>query len=142
MSSLDFLRDARPGVSDYFAWMRTAMALQRTLMAAVRTAVSLVGFGFTVAQFFQRLQGLVPESARLASPAAPRNLGLILIAAGVISMAIFLWQFHRSANALRSGPFQPLQAGSAPALLTASYTVSVTVILIGIAAFASVLARL
>jgi uncharacterized membrane protein YidH (DUF202 family) len=33
------------------------MAHQRMPLASVRTAVSLIGCGFTVAQFFQKLAG-------------------------------------------------------------------------------------
>jgi putative membrane protein len=142
MGSFDFFKDARPGMSDYFSWMRTAMAMQRTLMAAARTSVSLIGFGFTVAQFFERMQRMAPESARITNPGAPRNLGLILIAAGVINMAIFIWQFHRSANAMRSSPFEAMGGASAPALLSASYMISIAVTLIGLVAFFSVFAHL
>lgn len=38
------------------AWMNTIFGLQRTLMAAQRTAVTLIAFGFTLAQLFQTLQ--------------------------------------------------------------------------------------
>jgi putative membrane protein len=43
--------DVQPSVNNHFAWLRTVMGLERTLMAAVRTSMSLIGFGFTVAQF-------------------------------------------------------------------------------------------
>ncbi|HEX5264073.1 MAG TPA: DUF202 domain-containing protein, partial [Phenylobacterium sp.] len=81
--------EAQPNVGNHFAWIRTQLGLQRTLMAAVRTGVSLIGFGFTVAQFFQRLQGSAEATARHLGPDAPRNLGLVLIAAGVICVASF-----------------------------------------------------
>ena len=97
-----------PNVANHFAWMRTVMALQRTYMAAVRTAVSLIGFGFTVAQFFQRLVGNVPESVRHMGPNGPRNIGLILIAAGVGSLVIFTMQFHRVVAYMQSAPLQPI----------------------------------
>ena len=34
----------------HFAWLRTRMALDRTMMAWTRTAVSLIGFGFVIVQ--------------------------------------------------------------------------------------------
>jgi hypothetical protein len=52
--------------------MRTQMGLQRTLLASARTAVSLIGFGFTVAQFFQKLVSSVPEDVRRLGAEAPR----------------------------------------------------------------------
>jgi len=49
---------AEPSVSNNFAWLRTRMALERTLIAWVRTGIALIGFGFTIVQFFQRLQSI------------------------------------------------------------------------------------
>ena len=34
--------------NDTLAWLRTRMALDRTLMAWNRTSLSLIGFGFTI----------------------------------------------------------------------------------------------
>ena len=39
----------------HFAWVRTRLALERTMMAGLRTATALIGFGFTIVQFFERL---------------------------------------------------------------------------------------
>ena len=49
----------------HFAWLRTRLAVERTLMAWVRTAVSLIGFGFAIVQFFDRMDscpGPVPPA--------------------------------------------------------------------------------
>ena len=130
-----------PNVANHFAWMRTVMALQRTLMAAVRTAVSLIGFGFTVAQFFERMLGKVPEGVRHLGPNGPRNIGLVLIAAGVGSLMIFTIQFARTVAYLRSGPFAQLAAPTRISLTLPSYLTAYTVMAIGVAAFASVFLR-
>jgi len=134
--------EAQPNASNHFAWMRTQMGLQRTLLAGVRTAVSLIGFGFTVAQFFQKLVGHMPDELRRLGPEAPRNLGLTLIAAGVLSLAMFTWQYSRVTEYLRSGEFAAL-AGPAGqrSLHTSSYLVAFVVMAIGVAAFVSVLLR-
>ena len=47
----------------HFAWLRTRLALERTIMAWVRTAVSLIGFGFAIVQFFDRLQQMPGDVA-------------------------------------------------------------------------------
>ena len=38
----------------HFAWLRTRMSIERTLMSWLRTATALIGFGFTIFQFLQR----------------------------------------------------------------------------------------
>jgi hypothetical protein len=79
---------------------------------------------------------------RRLGPNAPRNFGLLLIATGVASLAIFTWQFARTSAYLRSGPFQPVAGRRAPALNTASYLTSFAVMAIGVVAFLSVIVRL
>lgn len=134
--------DAQPSASNHFAWMRTQMGLQRTLLAGVRTAVSLIGFGFTVAQFFQKLVGHLPDDVRHFGPEAPRNLGLTLIAAGVLSLATFTWQYNRVTAYLRSGSFAAIAGREGQrSLHTSSYLVAFVVMAIGVAAFISVFMR-
>lgn len=133
--------EAQPNANNHFAWLRTVMALQRTLLAAARTAVSLIGFGFTVAQFFQKLLEQVPEDLRRVGPEIPRNLGLTLIAAGVLSLAVFTWQYHVAQIYLRSGEFAALAAVRERPMHRSTYLVAVVVLLIGVAAFISVLFR-
>ena len=41
----------KPGPETHFSWLRTRMSAERTLMSWVRTAISLIGFGFTIFQF-------------------------------------------------------------------------------------------
>lgn len=40
--------EIKPTADTHFGWLRTRMSVERTLMSAVRTAVALIGFGFTV----------------------------------------------------------------------------------------------
>ena len=39
----------------HFGWIRTRLGVERTMMSWVRTSVWLIGFGFTIVQFFERL---------------------------------------------------------------------------------------
>jgi putative membrane protein len=135
--------DVEPTVGNHFSWINTVLALQRTLMSATRTAVSLIGFGFTVAQVFQRLRDSAPAGQRvMMRPEGPRDFGLALIAAGVVSLIAFTWQYHVAILRLRSGVFAPLAGDAGRTLMAPVYIVAVVVILIGIAAFATVYARL
>jgi putative membrane protein len=142
MATPEDLFEVKPSVSNHFSWINTQLALQRTLMAATRTAVALIGFGFTVAKFFEEARATAPEQFRLMRPEGPRNFGLALIAAGVVSLAIFTWQYHVSANLLRKGLYAPLVGEAGRPLISPVYIVAVVVVLIGVAAFVTVLMRL
>ncbi len=72
------------------AFQRTRMSADRTLMGIVRTSLSLIGFGFTIFQFFRYLR----ESAggeQLLRGAAPRNFGLALVLLGVAMQTLGIW---------------------------------------------------
>lgn len=133
--------DVQPNASNHFAWLRTVMALQRTLLAGVRTSVSLIGFGFTVAQFFQKLQGNMPGHFRLIGPELPRNMGLTLILAGIVSLGVFTWQYHSGVAHLRRPPYDVIAGVGEKPVHTSSYLIASAVMLIGVAAFASVFLR-
>jgi putative membrane protein len=111
-------------------------------MAATRTAISLIGFGFTVAQFFEKLIDKAPEELRHLRPETPRNLGLALIAAGVITLTVFTFQYHRVSSYMRGGDFTAIAGFNGKPMHSSTYLVSIVVILIGVAAFLSVFARL
>jgi putative membrane protein len=134
--------DVEPSVTNHFAWMRTQMGLERTLMAAARTAVSLIGFGFTVAQFFEKLVQNAPGELRHLRPETPRDLGLALIAAGVISLTIFTLQYRAATAYLREGEFAAIAGIGERSPHSSTYLISFVVIAIGLAAFVSVFARL
>ena len=71
------------------SFQRTRLAEDRTLMAVIRTSLSLIGFGFTIYQFFQRLR----EQDVVTKDAAPRHFGLALVALGVL-MLLFGIVYH------------------------------------------------
>jgi putative membrane protein len=124
----------------HFSWLRTRLSLERTLMSWVRTAVSLIGFGFTIVQFFERL-GEMEGVAMATRPQAPRYLGLALIAAGVLSLLISVWQYHTVITYLRSGEFEPISGLGEKPMHTPLYVVSIALIFIGLFAFFAVLTR-
>jgi putative membrane protein len=133
--------DDQPKPADHFAWLRTSMALQRTLLASARTSISLIGFGFTVAQFFQKLAGSSAEGIRQWNPELPRNIGLVLIVAGVISPGVATLQYSRVMRRLTTGEYGALAGSEQHAMHGSTYFVALVVLLIGCAAFLSILAR-
>jgi len=74
----------RPALPEDLATKRTIMAADRTLMAWIRTALSMLSFGFTIYKF---LEG-VAASNRLVHPQSPQQVGLFLAAAGTTSMVL------------------------------------------------------
>ena len=55
--------EVRVTSDSHFAWLRTRLAVERTMMAYMRTAVSLIAFGFTIFQFIDRVQELPAETS-------------------------------------------------------------------------------
>ena len=132
--------EVRPTASDHFSWLRTRASLERTMMSWIRTAVSLIGFGFTIVQFFARLQDL-PGVKPALHPAAPRYLGLALIGCGVVALLISVWQYHWTIRYLWSGSFAQLAGMKNEGMQTPLYAVTFALLLIGMFAFGAVLLR-
>jgi putative membrane protein len=132
----------KPTSDSHFSWLRTRMAVESTLMSWVRTSISLIGFGFTIVQFFARfneMQG-VAEAAR---PGAPRYIGLAMIGAGVLGLLVSLWQYRWLNRYLWSEPFTPLAGVQRLGPVnTPIIAVGVVLLLIGIFAFVAVLTRM
>lgn len=70
----------------HLSFDRTRMAAERTLMAWVRTALSMISFGFTIYKF---LEALLPQSTLPVLRAnTPRNVGLTLIGIGTFALIV------------------------------------------------------
>jgi putative membrane protein len=80
------------------AFIRTLVSIDLALMSAIRTALSLIAFGFALALFLHQLSGVV--SVDLRAPA--RNFGFSLIAMGVALITIGLIEHHRRLGELKS----------------------------------------
>ena len=80
------MSDTELKISDILALDRTRMAAERTLMAWVRTALSMISFGFTIYKFLQVLQ----EQSKLPvmRPQTPRDVGLTLTGIGTFAVII------------------------------------------------------
>lgn len=133
--------DVRPTASDHFSWIRTRLSVERTLMSWVRTATALIGFGFTIVEFFNRMQG-TPGIRAARLPNAPRLLGLALIACGVLGLVISLWEYRWTLRYLWGGGFAPIAGMTEEGKQTPIVAVAILLILIGLFAFFAVLFRM
>ena len=113
---------------DILALDRTRMAAERTLMAWLRTALSMITFGFTIYKFLQVL--LEESTVPIARPQAPRNLALMLIGSGTGALVIACVQHWTYISKLR--PDQPYT----PWDLT--FTVACLIVLLGLLMFGSI----
>ncbi|PZF76318.1 DUF202 domain-containing protein [Aestuariivirga litoralis] len=125
----------------HFAWLRTRLAVERTILAWVRTAVSLIAFGFTIVQFFERVHDM-PGSGPATFPHAPRYLGLALIFCGIASLVVAMWEYRWTIKYLWSGDYAQIAGMTAEARRSPVIMVALVLLLVGVFAFFSVLFRL
>ena len=131
LQSLEAIAALQTGTSCH----RTRLSADRTLMAYVRTSISLISFGFTIAQVFQHL-----HAARLLSDggAAARNFGSGLVMLGVLMSILGMVGHVSYVHALmlerqamaRAG----LVADEAPRLVSGPLVVAFLLLCIGIGA--------
>jgi putative membrane protein len=132
--------EVRATSDSHFSWLRTRLSVERTLMSWVRTATALIGFGFTIVQFFERLHTM-DNVAPAIRPEMPRYLGLALIAAGVLSLLVSVWQYHWLVHYMWSPSFQAVAGLREGGMKTPLYFIVIALIFIGLFAFGAVLTR-
>lgn len=125
----------------HFAWLRTRLAVERTILAWIRTAVSLIAFGFTIVQFFERMKD-IPGSAPATFPNAPRYLGLALIFSGIASLIVSMWEYRWMIKYLWSEDYAQIAGVTKEGRKSPVMGVALVLLLVGLFAFFSVLFRL
>ncbi len=133
--------EVRITADTHFGWIRTRLSVERTMMSWVRTAVSLIGFGFAIVQFFERLQQ-IPGTRPAYTPNAPVYLGLALIACGILALFISIWQYWWTVRYLGSGSFAPIAGMKEGGMQSPVLAVAILLIGIGLFAFFAVILRL
>jgi len=84
--------------STQLALDRTWLAHERTLMAWVRTATSMISFGFTIYKFFQFEAGKgAPVTRGLLTP---REFALIMVSIGLVALLLATLAHHREVRGL------------------------------------------
>jgi putative membrane protein len=131
----------RTAAETHFAWLRTRLAVERTIMATVRTAVSLIAFGFTIVQFFARLHDM-PGTVPALYPQAPYYLGLSLIFCGVALLLISMWDYRWTIKYLWNADYAAIAGMAKEERMSPVIGVVAVLTLVGLFAFFAVLFRL
>lgn len=94
--SANELAEERTGL----AARRTLMAADRNLMAWIRTALSMISFGFTI---YKVLEGFQQSGGALPHAGTPRNIGLFLTGLGTLSIVMGSIEYGQTLKDLGSG---------------------------------------
>ncbi|MGG5890076.1 YidH family protein [Falsiroseomonas sp. HC035] len=114
--------------SNQLSTLRTIMSADRTLMAWVRTSLSLQSFGFTI---YKVLQGFVVEG-QVVSPTLPMRVGLVLSFASVLAMIMGILEYRHTLQMLDVE--RVLRLGRLTVLLALLISLTGVVLFIAIAA--------
>jgi putative membrane protein len=122
-------------VSNELARERTREAADRTLMAWIRTCLSLIGFGFGIAKFRDILVegGLIRRTAEHYN--STMIFGLSFISLGILGLLAAVIQHWRILHHIKLEDFQ--YTGFRPVVMITA----ILLLLIGLFAFISILLR-
>jgi putative membrane protein len=84
MTVKDSASQPHPVLPSDLGTVRTIMAADRTLMAWVRTSLSMLSFGFTIYKFLET----AAQKEELARVNSPQQVGLFLAGVGTASMVL------------------------------------------------------
>jgi putative membrane protein len=106
-------------------------------MSIIRTALALIGFGFTIFQFFHYLRE-TPGITRTISVSAPRTFGMTLVLLGnaILILGIyehvkFMWNLRKERKALIAAD---LVHDDVPFVLSVTLLIGIVLLGLGIAA--------
>lgn len=88
-----------PDAATILAVERTRVAYDRTMMAWIRTAISLLTFGFGIYKFFEIGTG---RTQGVAHRIGPREFGLTMVSIGLISLLLAAFDNRRNISQLEA----------------------------------------
>lgn len=135
----------KPSILDkresHFSWIRTRLSTERTLMSWVRTGTAMIGFGFTIFQFFEGLNSRQDINPAL-EPHWARIVSISLVTVGTLAVFVALREYRTTIRYLWSPEFRDIAGvGDRPAWTPASM-VATLLVLIGIVTLVSLINRL
>ena len=111
------------------AYVRTVLAENRTLMAWIRTAISMISFGFTIYKFFEE----ATKAGVSHKIFTPRIVGMIMIVFGLLGLLWGLREYNDAYKKLAKG-YPGIERSRTPLL-------AILVLLFGLALFLGALFR-
>src|SRR5215468_12464084 len=121
-----------PDRNTQLSLQRSFLATERTLMAWIRTSISMIGFGFTLAKLFQ---SLASADVLVRGPAGKvwtaEGVGMLLISLGTFALVVAVFDHRRELKQLR--------AAGLPDRFSLTMAVASTLIILGVMAFLSLL---
>jgi putative membrane protein len=90
------------------ALQRSFLSAERTLMAWIRTSISMIGFGFTLAKLFQ---SLASSNVLVRGPAGrvwtAEGVGMVMISLGTFALIIAVIDHRRELKQLQEMGLRP-----------------------------------
>jgi inner membrane protein YidH len=91
-----------PNESTLLAVDRTRLAHERTLMAWIRTATSMISFGFTIYKFLEAQPARERRFTFMERLLDARNFATLMISVGLLGLFLAALENHREMLALRT----------------------------------------
>lgn len=117
------------------ALQRSFLAAERTLMAWIRTSISMIGFGFTVAKLFE---SLARSNVLIRGPAGrvwtAEGVGLLLVSLGTFALVVAVFDHRRQMKQLR--------AAGLPSRFSLTMTVASVLAILGMMALLSLVVHM
>ena len=124
------------------SFQRTRLSADRTLMSVMRTSLSLIGFGFTIYQVFEKMH----DAQLLKSSTAARHFGEVLVYLGIGMLVLgigyhvaFMLELRREREQLKREGLIHAQSRFPPSL---TLIVAVLLLAVGILAVLSMLLKM
>ncbi len=111
--------DDNKSLTNELAKERNREAADRTLMAWIRTAISLIGFGFAIAQSYQFLESDYVEKTgkMLDSLHTPFIFGISFMVLGILGIMAGVIQYNRILDRIKSDRFIYIEPWALPKIM-------------------------
>ena len=120
---------SQASTTDKLALHRTVLAHERTMLAWVRTATSLISFGFSIQQFFRVAKPVSNVDARLIGPA---EVGTAMTVIGLLALLLAAAEQRLALRELSL--LYPVAAGYPPILRSRARILAALIGLLGVVA--------